>query len=384
MIRPRQSGQAILLFIVLVVVAGGMLGLAIDGARLFEERRQAQSLADAAALGAAFELRAGGDGAALAEAALADVRINGFRDGSDELTIARIAAQGEQPEAVRATVRRRVRTTLMAMFGVHEVPVAAGAAAALIRGPGPCVLAMAEEGAGSLVIEGDGSVRIECGVEVRSAHPDAFQAFGNSCLSAESLRANASDELCISPRPAPPILRERLAAALPEPSCVGAPEGAMTLGAGGVARYWPGCFRERLVIEAGRAELAPGRYIFLDGLELLGGEITGRDVSLLVAAGPVEIVDEAWLDLRSDGREPLLAAASPGAARVTPAPGSVFSGELRLPARALTWRPNAFEPGVWNSVTAERIRMLVDDDDRVIAAPAGDHNLAQARPVLIQ
>jgi hypothetical protein len=381
-IRPRQSGQAILLFVVLIVVAGGMLGLAIDGARLFEERRQAQSLADAAALGAAFELRAGGDAAALASAALADVRINGFRDGSDELTVARI--ESEESEAVRASVRRRVRTTLMAMFGVYEVPVVAGAAAALLRSPGPCVLALAEEGAGALVIEGGGSVRIECAVEVRSAHPQALQAFGDSCLSAASVRANAPDRLCVSPRPAPPTVREHSAVALPQPSCVGAPEGAVTLGAGGVARYWPGCFRERLVIDGGRAELAAGRYIFLDGLELLGGEITGRDVSLLVAAGPVEIGEEAWVDLRSDGREPLLVAASPGSARVTPAPGSVFSGALHLPARELIWRPNAFEPGVWNRVTAERIRMLADDDDRVIAAPADDHNLAEARPVLIQ
>src|SRR5690606_38640659 len=155
-----------------------------------------------------------------------------------------------------------------------------------------------------------------CGVEVRSAHPQALQASGDSCLSAESVRANAADDLCVSPRPAPPVVRGRLESQAQELSCVGAPEGAMTAGADGVARYWPGCFRERLVIDGGRVELAAGRYIFLYGLELIGGEIKGRDVSLLVAAGPLEILDDAWVDLRSDGDQPLLAAVSSGSARV--------------------------------------------------------------------
>ena len=94
--RPRRSGQAILLFIVLIGVAGGLLGLALDGSRAFEEKRRVQSMADAAAIGAALEMKSSSSEAAWTQAAMDDVRINGFRDDSDQISVTRFAAGPDQ------------------------------------------------------------------------------------------------------------------------------------------------------------------------------------------------------------------------------------------------------------------------------------------------
>lgn|GEM_PF-6484205 len=382
--RRRQSGQAILLFILLIGVACGLLGLAVDGSRLFDEKRRVQSMADAGAIGAAFELRRTDNEQALAEAALDDARLNGFLDGADRITVTRIEAESGRP-AVEVSISRKVRVTLLAMFGARELFVTGAAAATLASGAAPCLLALAEDGPDALVVEGGGAVRIDCGVEVRSSDPEALALPDEGCLSAESVRARAIEDACVAPPPSPASAPGRIAEAGPAPTCDGLPEGAAVESADGAVDYWPGCYHERIVIDQGLVRFAPGRYVLLDGMEILGGEAHGRDVSFALAGGPLAILDDAWVELDSGKAARLFdTAGSEGEARLTPAASSVLSGGLHFPARALVWRPNAHGAPAWNTLTAERIRLLVEDDDRLIAAPAGPSQLAEARPVLIR
>lgn len=382
--RPRQSGQAILLFILLIGVGCGLLGLAVDGSRVFDEKRRVQSLADAAAIGAAYELRFGGDEAALREAALADVRINGFRDDTDQISVSRVEVDAGA-EAVEVSVSRKVRMTLLALFGSRDLLVRGVATATLARGATPCVLALAEDGADALVVEGAGAIQIDCEVEVRSAAPEALSLPDAGCLSADAVRANAIEDACVAPLPSPAPTSSHNAVDTPAPTCEGLGEGAITESADGVVDYWPGCYRDRIIIADGAARFGPGRYVLLDGMEIADGEVTGRDVSFALAAGPLAILEESWVDLDAGARERLFdTAASEGEALLTPEAGSVISGGLHFPARELVWRPNARETGSWNTVTAERIRLLVEDDNRRIAGPPALSRLAEARPVLIQ
>ena len=54
--HPRERGQAIVLMVLVVVALLGMIGLAVDGGRLYMERRSVQNAADNAALAGAYAL----------------------------------------------------------------------------------------------------------------------------------------------------------------------------------------------------------------------------------------------------------------------------------------------------------------------------------------
>src|SRR5512138_544050 len=83
-LRSRERGQALILIAFGAVALFGFTGLAIDGSRVFSDRRHAQNAADTAALAAALsKIRADppetGDAAAVA-AGLARAASNGFND----------------------------------------------------------------------------------------------------------------------------------------------------------------------------------------------------------------------------------------------------------------------------------------------------------------
>ncbi len=74
-----EHGQAIVLIILAIVAMFGFVGLAVDGGRVFAEKRQAQNAADAAAYAAAIAAIEEEDAraAALGQAALNDYETTG-------------------------------------------------------------------------------------------------------------------------------------------------------------------------------------------------------------------------------------------------------------------------------------------------------------------
>ncbi|MBI1352928.1 MAG: hypothetical protein GC160_01180 [Acidobacteria bacterium] len=373
-----DSGQSLLLFVLLFGVASGLLGLALDGAHVFEEKRRAQTLADAAAIGAAFELSSARTDQELAAAALDDARLNGFRDGSDELRVERL----DPENAVAVSLHRNVRMTFLSLFGAPEMSVNAHAAAAWREGESACLLALAESGPEALVVEGPGVVRVACAVEARSTDPDAVALPDGGCLSADRVDARAPADACLSPAPGEPRSAPAPATSEPPPDCAGRPEGAATDRPEGVTDFWPGCYQDVLRIEEGVNVFNPGEYVLLDGVEVLGGEVRGEGVSFLIVDGPVQLSDASVARLR--GERLFDSFSSEGEATLTPADGSFLEGALHFPSRTLSWRPNtSSEPG-WNAVTAERIRLVVDDDARVVEPPPAGQRRGPGGPVLIR
>ena len=177
----------------------------------------------------------------------------------------------------------------MAMLGARELSVGASATAAWTAGAVPCLLALAEDGAGALTVEGRGALRVGCAVEVRSSDANAILLTDGGCLSADRIAARAVQDACLAPAPTEPRAVRAASIERPGPSCAGLPAGAVTTSSEGVFDYWPGCYAERLRIADGASFFAAGEYVLLDGLEILGGEAAGADVAFLGADGPVEI-----------------------------------------------------------------------------------------------
>ena len=67
--RAGQRGQVMVIIALMMVAMVGALGLAIDGGRLYVDRRVLQNAADAAALAACSELQNGTPGGTMGEGA---------------------------------------------------------------------------------------------------------------------------------------------------------------------------------------------------------------------------------------------------------------------------------------------------------------------------
>lgn len=78
--HPRERGQAIVLMVLVFVGLLGIVGLAVDGGRLYMERRSVQNAADNAALAAAYAMCTSGNANA---AAVASASQNGYVTSPD-------------------------------------------------------------------------------------------------------------------------------------------------------------------------------------------------------------------------------------------------------------------------------------------------------------
>jgi len=118
--KPKERGQNLLIFAVLIVVLVGLAGLVIDGGFSLSKRREAQNAADAGALAGAAVLCQGGTTTA-AEAKAIDYAVNrnnastaGVNFGNDVITV---------------TTTIPHETFLMKIFGTNVVTTTATASA---------------------------------------------------------------------------------------------------------------------------------------------------------------------------------------------------------------------------------------------------------------
>jgi Flp pilus assembly protein TadG len=197
----------------------GAIGLGIDGSRLYAERQMAQSAADAAAQaammsvfdgtnttatgGAAFVATAGSNFPCLAgsfKTPCVYAQRNSFGTPKDIVVIdfpdssvvpgvnLWIPPDPTMPNLARATVTRRVDTTLMQLLGSYFTDVTAiGVAAIVSYDLTPPILVLDPTVANALDMQGTPDIRITGGgassIQVNSDNSSAFQCGGTPLLS---------------------------------------------------------------------------------------------------------------------------------------------------------------------------------------------------------
>jgi hypothetical protein len=126
--RFGQRGQAVVLvlFGVFIVI---MAGLAIDGGRVFEERRAAQTGADHAATAAAFAACTGGDDPAAAAAGRLAATRNGYDDAATPISVVVDPVVGEA-YTFRAAIDSTIPSTFARLIGISDFTVSVEATAA--------------------------------------------------------------------------------------------------------------------------------------------------------------------------------------------------------------------------------------------------------------
>lgn len=320
--RPRSSekGQALILIVFAAVGLFGFAALAIDGTRVFSDRRHAQNAADTAVLAAALAKVRGQDYAA---AAIHRADSNGLQNGiNSTVEVHDCSEQNLAPpceglpdgadltQYIQVVIRMNTPTTFARIIGRNEVPTVVSAIARAVGGSNPtsfqspAVSAMsphdpaAIHGNGNfhldinnsgifdnsdaqggcpngsaLLFNGHGTYEVDTGFEVVGAHCDV----GNNTIVGQFKPGTKI--------PYPPAI------SIPEPtiSCAGA--GSVNwdpMSSGWLVSPGEHVYQD---LPGGNVTFAPGDHCFPAGFKLSGNtpSITVNNAKFLITGGEFQI-----------------------------------------------------------------------------------------------
>ena len=185
--KSNQRGFMTLTYALVITGLVGFAGLAIDVGYLQVVKRQAQSAADAAAMGALRELELGNTGN-LTLAGQNDASLNGFTDGQKNTTVTinnpplTGAYQGNNT-AVEAVIHRTLPTFFMLIFGQTGVAISARAVGRTTTTEGSiggCIFALNHEAKSTFSINGTSiNLNTSCSAIVDSNDDDAAFSMGS-------------------------------------------------------------------------------------------------------------------------------------------------------------------------------------------------------------
>ena len=188
-LRGAFSGQVLPLVAACIVVLLGFTALAVDLGMAWTIKRHMQTAADAAAVAAATALYNGGTYTSATTAAQDSATLNGFTNGSDNVTVT-AAEPTTSPyntiSYVQVNVAQSVPTYFLRALGYSALNIGAQAIAGTESG-GACVYALDPSRASAIGVTGNFSVNASCGVLDDSSSASAFTATGNGNFTATSI-----------------------------------------------------------------------------------------------------------------------------------------------------------------------------------------------------
>ena len=295
-----ERGQTTIITAVCLTALCGMAGLSVDVGALFKARRQLQTAADAAALGAAGEL-AYGDAPTYAKTVAA---LNGVTDGSNGYTVTVNASPNTTgplngPFAgnslyAEVIVSQSAPTYFMKLFHITSMTVSARA----VAGNGPstgCIYTLDPSGI-DIGLTGSGSLAMpDCGVIVNSASSNAVDLTGVSSLTAQSIGIVGSyvagNNTTINPAPVtgiPPVGNPLASVSAPSfnpSSCLPSQTITSTTTIGPSVSGGVICYNGLSISGSGTITMNPGVYIINGGMSSTGSaQISGTDITIYLAA----------------------------------------------------------------------------------------------------
>ena len=381
------KGQVLLVFAVALPLLLAMLGLVLDGGRLFFEKRHAQIAADAGARSAAFELLRGNSlQSEVDEASQTDARLNGYNDAAAGTSVAAlIGPPGYSTDFVQVTVSKQVPTTLMKIFSRDYSTVAARAVAGIVPNTKPpCVLALNPTAPGGLTMNGNATLNAACKVMVNSNSPTAIIQNGSgACVNAHKIGfieqgsyATHGGVSCLNPTPAGQAIAdadpyEDLEA--PDPGDYPLISNPMVvINEGNVAAespMLPGYYRMGIFVTSTISialDLNPGVYV-VDGFVAAGNvTLRGTDITIIdiCGVGPLSGINiagtvDADLSAPKDESDPwqniLFYSLCDDNSFITGNANTTFEGVMYFPNANITFGGNQQATATWGMVIGDTI-----------------------------
>ncbi|MDO8608567.1 MAG: pilus assembly protein TadG-related protein [Phaeospirillum sp.] len=181
-----QRGAVAVLAAVGMTAMLGFLSLGTEMGLWYSVKRSLQTAADAAALGGAFELGAGGSSAAISAAAVLDAKRNNVTVGhSSTVTIHSPPLTGKyvgDARAVEVTLSQEQALLFSTLF-LNSAKVSARAVARVSESGDPCILALNKVTSETASFTGSTTITLnKCGITANSTSPQAVAVSGNATV----------------------------------------------------------------------------------------------------------------------------------------------------------------------------------------------------------
>jgi hypothetical protein len=310
--KLQERGQALVIIALAAVGLFGFSALAIDGSRVFSDRRNAQNAADTAALAAALAQVRGDD----YEAAAVDrAESNGYADDANSTVEVHLCSEsgltpqceglpgGANPSefiqvkivsTIPATFARilgrthftNVLTAIARSQGAIPSPLAYGSALASLKPDGDATL----DGNGVVYLDVNNSgvfnnSQSNCGTQINGASGSYTVDTAFEFVSGAYCNASGGTVLTpvvdANPIPYPPVIT------IPTPNiaCSGNPTNSPPL-VGDTITYTPGNYSGINLNTTYNVNFSPGNYCFYGNVSITGtAKVIANDVNFLVAGG---------------------------------------------------------------------------------------------------
>jgi Flp pilus assembly protein TadG len=310
--RNRESGYGLVFAALGLIVLLGAAGMSVDVGYLRYQRRLLQSAADSAALAGAAELGAGSGSAAAVTAAKNDSQLNGFQDGSGNITVtATPTSINGNANTMQVQVTNIYPTFFMRIFGgaLRNVTVSTTATAQYLGGRG-CIYALT----------GGGGLNVTGNVDVPNCNVISNQNItGGGSITAASIGAHGRSSVAATPAAITGILQA--SDPLSYLPAQGTGGGCITVNltqannAAGPVTLNPNKYCSiSTAARAGRfnpgytqnVRFNPGTYVITTGgISLQGsGTVTGNGVTFYVAGGAVAFSTNQTIQLKPSTNAP--------------------------------------------------------------------------------
>ena len=192
--RDREKGSILMLGAVSIFVVMAFAGLALDASYMYFHKRAMQTAADAGAYSGALELLRGNTDATTA--AKNDTALNGFTDGSDDVTVTVNSppvsgSKTGDASFVEVIVSHPQPTWFMRALNFNSITVKARAVAGLGSTGNGCVFALNQDSSNQnngFFVNGTTNSSFSCGVFTNAN----FRAVGGACVVMPSLNYTGS------------------------------------------------------------------------------------------------------------------------------------------------------------------------------------------------
>lgn len=270
----------------------GLAALAVEGGLWYADRHELRSMADAAAIAAAWARRDGEDEESAAADGLEDL---GFDPDTDSIEVNSAPSQGNylgDDDAIEVIIRRERPLMLSTLFlDGDTITIMNRAVARMSTRSAYCVLALDPSASGAITVQGTASVDLQgCGVNANSTAADALDMVGNAALSADWAQVSGgietSNNADLTTDTAPEenqSTRTDPFADLPDPPSGSCDYGAMTIG--GTTTLSAGRYCGNLRFNSGaNVTLNAGTYIIDAGTFRVNGgaTVTGTNVTIIL------------------------------------------------------------------------------------------------------
>jgi Putative Flp pilus-assembly TadE/G-like len=180
----REKGSILMLGTLMIFVVFAFAGLALDASYMYFHKRAMQTAADAGAYGGALELLRGNTG--ITAASKHDTALNGFTDGSDQVTVTvnsppASGTKSGDAQFVEVIVSHPQPTWFMRALNFNEVSVKARAVAGIGSTGNGCVYALNQDTSNvnnGFFVNGTTDSNFSCGVFSNAN----FRSVGGACV----------------------------------------------------------------------------------------------------------------------------------------------------------------------------------------------------------